>query len=113
MEVSGGPERRRVRRRRVFKGARISFRGLRAAIDCTVHDFSEQGARLIVESPVGIPDRFDLVINGGPARFCCVVWRKATQIGVAFIRGSRPDGGPAGHEAGLAPGPVEDQWPVG
>ncbi len=85
MDVAGGSDRRRFPRRRVLKGARISFRGLRAAIDCTVRDLSEHGARLIVESPIGIPDRFDLVQPGCEPRFCRVVWRKATQIGVAFI----------------------------
>jgi hypothetical protein len=85
MEVPGATQKRRVSRRRVFKGAQISFRGLRAAIDCTVRDISDLGARLIVESPIGVPDRFDLVQNGRESRFCRVVWRKATQIGVEFI----------------------------
>ena len=85
MEPSGASDRRRANRRRVFKGAQISFRGLRAAIDCAIRDISESGARLAVESPVGIPDRFDLVQHGCEPRFCRVVWRKATQIGVEFI----------------------------
>lgn len=85
MEALKDPDRRRVPRRRVFKGAQISFRGLRAAIDCTVRDISEKGARLVVESPIGVPDRFDLVQNGVAPRFCRVVWRKATQIAVEFI----------------------------
>ncbi len=85
MEALKDPDRRRVPRRRVLKGAQISFRGLRAAIDCAVRDISEKGARLIVESPIGVPDRFDLVQNGVAPRFCRVVWRKSTQIGVEFI----------------------------
>lgn len=55
MEVPGATQRRRISRRRVFKGAQISFRGLRAAIDCTIHDILELGARLVVESPIGVP----------------------------------------------------------
>lgn len=85
MEVAGATQRRRVSRRRVFKGAEISFRGLRATIDCTVHDISELGARLLVESPIGVPDRFDLVQHGCKPRLCRVVWRKPNQIGVEFI----------------------------
>lgn len=78
-------ERRNAPRRRSLKGAQISFRGLRAAIDCTIRDYSETGARLIVESPIGIPEKFDLVQVGARTRFCRVVWRKPTQIGVEFF----------------------------
>ncbi len=85
MEGLEGSERRKTPRRRVLKGAQVSFRGLRAAIDCTIRDLSDNGARLIVESPVGVPDLFDLVQHGGAPRFCRVVWRTATQIGVEFL----------------------------
>jgi hypothetical protein len=78
-------ERRKASRHRVFKGAQISFRGLHAAIDCVVRDYSDTGARLVVESPVGIPDRFDLVRENFPAVACRVIWRRATQVGVEFI----------------------------
>jgi hypothetical protein len=37
-----------------------------------------------VESPIGIPDTFDLMLDNAPARRCRVTWRKATQIGVEF-----------------------------
>jgi hypothetical protein len=69
----------------VFKGAKIIFKGGAAAIDCTVRDISERGARLIVASVVGIPDSFDLAISGAPVRQCRLIWRKPEQIGVAFI----------------------------
>lgn len=89
MEAPTPTERRRFHRRRVLKGAQISFRGLRAAIDCTVRDVTEKGARLVVESPIGVPDQFDLVQSGAAPRFCRVVWRKPTQIGVEFIDSAR------------------------
>jgi hypothetical protein len=78
-------EKRESARRRVLKGGQISFRGLRASIDCTIRDYSETGARLMVESPIGIPEKFDLIQSGAQTRFCRIVWRKATQIGVEFI----------------------------
>jgi hypothetical protein len=53
-------------------------------IDCTVSNLSDRGARLKVESPIGIPDTFDLVLDNAPVRCCRVTWRKATQIGVEF-----------------------------
>ena len=40
---------------------------------------------LKVESPIGIPDTFDLVLDHAPVRSCRVTWRKATQIGVEFV----------------------------
>lgn len=72
------------RPRRAFKRARITFKGRRATIDCTVLDLSDVGACLKVESPIGIPDTFDLVLYNAPVRGCRVTWRKATQIGVEF-----------------------------
>jgi len=72
------------RRRRALKRARINFKGRSATIDCTVLNLSDRGARLKVESPIGIPDPFDLVLDNASVRGCRVTWRKATQIGVEF-----------------------------
>jgi len=76
--------RRDAGRHRVLKGAYISFNGLSTAIDCTVRNLSDQGACLKVESPIGIPDTFDLVLDKASVYHCRVTWRKATQIGVNF-----------------------------
>jgi hypothetical protein len=78
-------ERRTSARHRVLKGAHIIFKGHGAAFDCTVSNLSDGGACLRVESPIGIPDTFDLVLNDASVRRCRVTWRKATQIGVAFV----------------------------
>jgi hypothetical protein len=77
-------ERRNVARYRALKGARIIFKGREAVIDCVVRNLSDRGACLKVESPFGIPDSFDLVLDNAPVRGCRVTWRKATQIGVEF-----------------------------
>jgi PilZ domain len=71
-------------RRRVLKGAQIVFKGHEAVIDCTVRNLSDRGACLNVESPIGIPDSFDLVLDHASVCNCRVIWRKATQIGVKF-----------------------------
>jgi hypothetical protein len=76
--------RNETRRRRALKGARIVFKGHGATIECTVRNLSDLGACLNVESYIGIPDTFDLVLDNAPVRSCRVTWRKATQIGVAF-----------------------------
>ena len=72
------------RRRRALKKARITFKDRWATIDCTVRNLSDWGACLNVESYIGIPDTFDLVLDNAPVRSCRVTWRKATQIGVEF-----------------------------
>jgi hypothetical protein len=78
-------ERRKASRTRVLRGGVISFHHLGAAFECTVRNLSEIGACLMVESPVGIPDEFDLVLDREKVpRRCHVVWRSANKIGVAF-----------------------------
>ena len=83
---SGAAERRASPRRRTYKVARIGFGGGRAVINCLIRNLSETGACLGVESPVGVPDEFNLVFESGePSRMCRVMWRKAKLIGVAFL----------------------------
>jgi hypothetical protein len=77
------PRRKRTRRR-VLKGAQITFAHRTAAIDCVVRNLSDGGACLKVFSPIGIPDAFELRLDSNAVRCCRVVWRKATQIGVEF-----------------------------
>lgn len=66
---------------RVLKAGEIAFGG--STIDCLARNLSAHGAALDVESQVGIPDRFRLVI-GHDARACAVKWRKGRRIGVVF-----------------------------
>lgn len=77
-------ERRTSQRLRAFKGGSISF-DRAASIDCLVRNLSKTGACLIVESPVGIPDNFTLIIKPELLRRNCrVAWRSAAKIGVQF-----------------------------
>jgi hypothetical protein len=72
-------------RHRVLKGAQITFKAHGTVIDCSVRNLSDRGACLKVETPIGIPDSFDLVLDHASVRHCHhVTWRKATQIGVEF-----------------------------
>jgi hypothetical protein len=77
-------EHRNVARQRALKGARIVFKGHAATIDCVIRNLSDRGGCLNVESPIGIPDTFDLMLDDASVRSCRVAWRKATQIGVVF-----------------------------
>jgi hypothetical protein len=76
-------EHRITSRHRVLKAGTIEFGG--GVIDCTVRNLSGTGAALNVTTPVGIPERFTLVLPAdGSHQACRVVWRKEKRIGVAF-----------------------------
>lgn len=78
-------EQRGEQRRKALKGGRIVFNNAASSIDCLVRDMSASGARLQVESVLGIPDEFTLVLaDGSPPRQCTVRWKQARSIGVAF-----------------------------
>jgi diguanylate cyclase (GGDEF)-like protein len=78
-------------RRRVLKRAQIVFKGREAVIDCVVLNLSDRGACLKVESPIGIPEAFDLVLDHATVGNCRVAWRTATQIGVEFVLSATVD----------------------
>jgi PilZ domain len=75
---------RDTQRQKVIKAGTISFDG--SGIDCLVRNMSVGGASLEVESQIGIPSSFDLVINVEHSNHhhCHVVWRKARRIVISF-----------------------------
>ena len=77
-------ENRLIQRRSTLKGGRIVFNAGRSTIDCTVRNLSSKGAKLQVSSVVGIPDTFDLVLDGHARQPCRVAWRTLKELGVAF-----------------------------
>lgn len=82
----GSMDKRRSDRRRTYKGGRIFFNHDRSVIDCTVKNFSQGGALLFVESAIGIPSEFNLVVNSdNVSKACRAIWKTETQIGVAFV----------------------------
>ncbi len=81
----GSKDKRCNHRRRTYKGGRIFFNLDRSVIDCTIKNFSQGGALLLVESAIGIPSEFNLVVSSdNVSKACRVVWKTETQIGVAF-----------------------------
>ena len=84
MTNDGETERRQAQRRTTLKGGRIVFNAGRSTIDCTVRNMSSRGAKLLVNSVVGIPDTFDLVLDGSVKQSCHVTWRRLKEIGVEF-----------------------------
>lgn len=77
-------EHRQSQRQRTLKAGVISF-DRAAGINCTVRNISETGALLEIESPIGIPNDFTLVVSkDNVKRPCHVMWRSARRIGVRF-----------------------------
>jgi hypothetical protein len=69
-----------------LNAAKIIFNNNSSVIDCIVRDLSPQGARLLVGSPIGIPDRFDLRIDRNGACYPSkIAWRASAQIGCQFL----------------------------
>ncbi len=57
-------------------------------VGCVVADVSDTGARIDVQDSKVIPDHFVLMLSssGAARRYCRVMWRKPTQMGVKFER---------------------------
>lgn len=84
MLTSPDSENRQTQRRTTLKGGRIVFNAGRSTIDCKVRNLSPRGAKLQVASVVGIPDTFDLVLEGTSGQPCRVAWRTLKELGVEF-----------------------------
>lgn len=79
-------ERRIKRRQRSLKAGKIVFNRQLSVIDCTVRDLTDVGARLVVGSPVGLPETFELLIPfDNFKRTCRVIWKSSDKIGVTFL----------------------------
>ena len=84
MWTAADADNRNTQRRKTLKGARIVFNAGRSTIDATVRNLSSKGAKLQVNSVVGIPDTFDLLLDGNSRQPCRVVWRTLKELGVEF-----------------------------
>ena len=77
-------ESRQSPRRRTLKNGRIVFNSRNSTIDCTVRNLSKNGALLLLPNIAGIPDDFELHIDG-ESHATHVVWRSHGQLGVTWI----------------------------
>lgn len=89
-------DRRSHPRRRTFKGGKLTFNKGLSVLDCIIRDLSDDGASLELESTIGVPETFELLIAPDRVRRRCkVMWRSQRYVGVSFI----PSGvKPAGNE---------------
>ena len=74
-------------RRRTLKGARIVFNDRRSVIDCVVRNLSAHGALLLLPNVAGVPNDFDLCIDGETAcHLAHVVWKSKGSMGVRWAK---------------------------
>ncbi len=79
-------ESRAEHRSRTLKRGQVWIDGGKSLIECTIHDFTETGARLRFENVIPLPQQFELFIVDAkaiwPARN---VWQKGAEAGVEFF----------------------------
>jgi hypothetical protein len=76
-------ERRFVPRHRTSKVGKIILHQRRPDSVCMVRDISPAGGLLFVGNAYGLPDEFDLQMDGYSRR-CIARWRRLDRIGVQF-----------------------------
>ncbi len=75
---------KRVRARRSIAHTAHVATGVSQPIACRVIDVSELGARLVVGDPQTMPQQFLIVLGPKLSRWCDVMWRSETEVGVKF-----------------------------
>jgi hypothetical protein len=78
-------ERRSSLRRRVLKGATLTFNKGFSAFECVVRNQSAEGALLSLAETFSLPAQFEVAIAGDDMhRTARVRWRSMTALGVEF-----------------------------
>jgi hypothetical protein len=90
-------EKRRAARTKCFLRGYVYVGNSSSAIECVVRDISGTGARLKCSGPISTADVIDLHIPiRGQTLRATIQWRKANEIGVAFVSGAAMSGAPSG-----------------
>ena len=84
--LARSPESRKAPRHWMHRNAEVTFAGQHKSIRCVIHDMSDSGARISIDTLlVDLPRLFTLVLlNGGVRRNCSVVWNDDRFVGVKF-----------------------------
>ncbi len=78
-------ERRQERRKRVLKGATITFNNGYGALQCVARNMTKDGAMLAFGETTGIPPVFDIKFADQTSeRRAHVCWRNPQFVGVVF-----------------------------
>ena len=80
-------EQRKAKRTHRRQAAWVVLDGGGSKISCVLWDISEGGARIAAAHGNALPDVFGLFLtkDGKSRRFCQVVWRRGSQLGVRFV----------------------------
>lgn len=77
-------EKRNSARRTIARTVHLAT-GVSPPLECQLLDISELGARVRVGAPASAPQEFLILLGKGLSRWCQVIWRSDTAIGVKFI----------------------------
>ena len=89
-------EQKPMPRGRTFLAGKVISNYGQSTIDCTVRRISDTGAVIEVESVLGVPEHFHLMISGeGDPLPCKRSWQSEKQIGLVFetVEDAKADGG--------------------
>jgi PilZ domain len=80
-------ERRKTTRVEWNTAGRIRFHGVPVTLPCVVHNLSNTGAGITAPNVATLPDEFTLELSRGGvrSRYCRVVWRSKSEVGVTFL----------------------------
>lgn len=79
------PERRKHPRSRLLRRGRIVFSNGYCSADCIVVDISVGGAQLRLPGMIGLPERFELRLDGGVRRRAEVRHRTYDTLCISFV----------------------------
>lgn len=66
-------------------GGTVAFNQRQSTMDCVVQNYSDAGAKIVLDNPALLPDKVDLLINRkGRAYVASVIWRGESEAGVSF-----------------------------
>jgi hypothetical protein len=86
LKQSAANRRKIVRQKSLLRGM-IYFNNRQSVLDCTIRDFSPNGARLVFSNSATTPDVLDLYIPQKDRTLRAhVVWRHDDGVGVAFAQ---------------------------
>jgi hypothetical protein len=86
MSVIDPINKRQSPRKRVLKTAKIYRLNGAHAMDCTLRDISETGARIVCKDQLALPNEMKLVLPmDGLMQMARVVWRKGDLAGIEFM----------------------------
>jgi PilZ domain len=82
---SNGNDKRGSPRARITRTVHMGT-GLGPSLECELKDLSAAGARLRFNDPNCAPQEFLIRLDQGVLRWCQVIWRSKTEIGIRFIK---------------------------